>query len=205
MTAARGSQPWWTLTSSLAAYAGQTITLRISSSHTNQYRSWFHVDDVEWSRQTATITNANVQAFGVNVTAPNDTAVTTPSQYQVAQTLTIRAQSQATTSAVRADVINPSGTVVATGVILYDDGTHGDAAAGDRIFTNNGSVPANPTYTFGAGDAQSASLAGARLRARRARPARSARPTATCTSPARRTRRRTRRTSGTSTTRSSRS
>jgi uncharacterized repeat protein (TIGR01451 family) len=157
MTAARGSQPWWTLTSSLAAYAGQTITLRISASHTNQYRSWFHIDDVEWSRQTATITNANVQAFGVNVTAPNDTAVTTPSQYQVAQTLTIRAQSQATASAVRADVINPASTVVAAGVILYDDGTHGDTVSGDRIFTNNGSVPANPTYTFGAGDAQSAS------------------------------------------------
>ncbi len=157
MTAARGSQPWWTLTSSLAAYAGQTITLRISSSHTNQYRTWFHVDDVEWSRQTATITASQVQAFGANVTAPNDTGATTPSQYQVAQTLTIRAAVQATTSAVRADVINPSGTVVAAGVILYDDGTHGDAASGDRIFTNNGSVAANPTYTFGAGDAQSAS------------------------------------------------
>ena len=98
-----------------------------------------------------------MQAFGANVTAPNDTGATTPSQYQVAQTLTIRAAVQATTSAVRADVINPSGTVVAAGVILYDDGTHGDAASGDRIFTNNGSVAANPTYTFGAGDAQSAS------------------------------------------------
>ena len=156
MTAARGSQPWWTLTSSLAAYAGQTITLRISTSHTNVYRSWFHIDDVEWSRQTATITNGNVQAFGANVTAPNDTSSTTASQYQVSQTLAIRAQVQATTSAVRADVVNPSGTVVAAGVILYDDGTHGDASSGDRIFTNDGSVAANPTYTFGAGDAQSA-------------------------------------------------
>ena len=156
MTVARGAQPWWTLTSSLAAYAGQTITLRISSSHTNVYHSWFSLDDVEWSRQTATITNANVQAFGANVTAPNDTATSTASQVQVGQTISIRAQVQATTSAVRADVVNPSGTAVATGVILYDDGTHGDTAAGDRVFTNNGSVVANPTYTFGAGDAQSA-------------------------------------------------
>src|SRR5262249_17637964 len=39
---------------------------------------------------------------------------------------------------------------------LYDDGTHGDAVAGDRIFTNNGSVAANPTYTFVATDTQSA-------------------------------------------------
>jgi len=156
MTAARGSQPWWTLTSSLAAYAGQTITLRISSSHTNAYRSWFSIDDIEWSRQTAAITSTNVQAFGANVTAPNDTATSSASQYQVGQTLSIRAQVQAATSAVRADVVNPSGTVVATGLILYDDGSHGDAAAGDRVFTNNGAVAANPTYTFGAGDAQSA-------------------------------------------------
>src|SRR5262249_24962151 len=131
MTIARGTEAWFTLTSSLAAYAGTTVTLRISSNHTNQYRSWFSLDDVEWSLQTATITNTQVQAFGVNVTAPNDTAVTTPSQYQVAQVLSIRAAVQATTiaSGVTADVINPSGTVVATGVQLYDDGTHGDAAA----------------------------------------------------------------------------
>jgi hypothetical protein len=98
-----------------------------------------------------------VQAFGVNITAPNDTATTTPSVYQVAQTLTIRAQVQATTVAggVTADLINPSNVTVASGITLYDDGTHGDAAAGDRIFTNNGSVVANPTYTFSSVDAQS--------------------------------------------------
>ena len=157
MAIARGSQPWFTLTSSLATYAGTTVTLRITANHTNQYRSWTSIDDVEWSVQTATITTSQAQAFGVNVTAPNDTAVTTPSSYQVAQTLVIRAQVQATTVAggVTADVINPGGTTVATGITLYDDGTHGDAAAGDRIFTNNGSVVANPTYTFGAADAQS--------------------------------------------------
>jgi hypothetical protein len=155
MAIARGSQPWFTVTRSLAAFAGQTITLRITANHTNLYRSWFHIDNVEWSVQTATITNSNAQAFGANITAPNDTGVTTPSVYQVAQVLTIRAAVQATTSAVRADVINPSGTVVATGVILYDDGTHGDATAGDRIFTNNGTVVANPTYTFASADAES--------------------------------------------------
>jgi uncharacterized repeat protein (TIGR01451 family) len=44
--------------------------------------------------------------------------------------------------------------VVATGVVLYDDASHGDAIAGDRVFTNDGSVPANPTYTFGTGDTE---------------------------------------------------
>ncbi len=151
---------WRTATLNLAPYAGTTVTLRFSMRFYNNddlYKSWVKLDDVEWARQNATITSTLVEAFGANVTAPNDTAVTTASIYQVAQTLTIRAVVQATTTAVRADLINPGGTTVATGVVLYDDGTHGDAAAGDRIFTNNGSVVANPTYTFGAGDAESVS------------------------------------------------
>jgi hypothetical protein len=151
---------WRTATLNLTPYAGTTVTLRFSMRFYNnddQYKSWVKLDDVEWARQNATITNTLVEAFGANVTAPNDTGVTTPSIYQASQTLTIRAVVQATTTAVRADVINPGGTIVATGVVLYDDGTHGDAAAGDRIFTNNGSVVANPTYTFGAGDAEGAS------------------------------------------------
>jgi uncharacterized repeat protein (TIGR01451 family) len=150
---------WRTATLNLAAFAGTTATIRVTMrfySGDDLYKSWVKLDDLEWSRQNATITNTLVQAFGANVTAPNDTAVSAASIYQVAQALTIRAVVQATTSAVRADVINPSGTTVATGVILYDDGTHGDATAGDRTFTNDGSVVANPTYTFGAGDAEGA-------------------------------------------------
>jgi hypothetical protein len=149
---------WRTMTLNLAPWAGTSPTIRLTMrfyQNDDVHKSWVKLDDVEWSRQTATITNANAQAFGVNVTAPNDTGVTTPSVYQVAQTLVIRAQVQATTSAVRADVINPGGTVVATNVILYDDGTHGDATSGDRIFTNNGSVVAQPTYTFSSIDAES--------------------------------------------------
>ncbi len=150
---------WQTATLNLAPYAGTTITLRITMrfySNDDQYKSWVMLDDAEWSRQNASIGNAGVEAFGANITAPNDTATTTASNYQASQTLVIRAVVQATTSAVRADVIDPSATVVAANVILYDDGSHGDAVAGDRIFTNDGSVPASPTYTFGAGDANGA-------------------------------------------------
>ncbi|HXZ85888.1 MAG TPA: choice-of-anchor X domain-containing protein [Myxococcota bacterium] len=149
---------WRTATLNLAPYAGTTITVRFTMQFyaaDNIHKSWVKLDDVEWSRQTATITNSQVQAFGVNITLPNDTSATSPTVYQVAQTLSIRAQAQATTSQVRADLINPGGTTVASNVILYDDGTHGDTTAGDRIFNNNGSVPANPTYTFGAADAES--------------------------------------------------
>ena len=149
---------WRTATLNLTAYAGTTITVRFTMqfyANDNIHKSWVKLDDVEWARQTATITNTQAQAFGVNITLPNDTSASAATVYQVAQTLSIRAQVQATTSAVRADVINPGGTTVATGIILYDDGTHGDTTAGDRIFNNNGSVVANPTYTFGAGDAES--------------------------------------------------
>ena len=148
---------WRQASLNLAPYAGTTVTLRFSMRFYNnddQYKSWVKLDDVEWSRQNATITNALVEAFGANVTAPNDTGVTTASSYQASQRLSIRALVQATTSAVRADVINTVGTTVATGIVLYDDATHGDATAGDRIFTNDGSVVANPTYTFGAADSE---------------------------------------------------
>jgi len=149
---------WRTATLNLAPYAGTTVTLRFTMRFYTDalYKSWVKLDDVEWSRQNATITNTLAEAYGVNITAPNDTAVTTASIYQLSQRVTIRASVQATTSVVLADVINPGGTTVATGIVLYDDGTHGDTVAGDRIFTNDGSVVANPTYTFSAVDAEGA-------------------------------------------------
>jgi hypothetical protein len=55
MTLAAGSEPWFTRTYSLAAYAGQTITLRFIANHSVQYKSWTHIDDVEWSVVAATL------------------------------------------------------------------------------------------------------------------------------------------------------
>ncbi|MGB0128456.1 MAG: hypothetical protein WBP72_12525, partial [Rhodocyclaceae bacterium] len=49
MTLAAGSQPWFTVTYDLAAYAGETIALEVASSHVRQFKTWFHIDDVEWS------------------------------------------------------------------------------------------------------------------------------------------------------------
>ena len=49
MTVTAGAQPWWTVTASLAAYAGQTITLKFASTQTVLFKSWTHIDDVEWS------------------------------------------------------------------------------------------------------------------------------------------------------------
>jgi uncharacterized repeat protein (TIGR01451 family) len=145
MTIASGSEPWFAVNASLAAFAGQTVTLRITTRNTTQYKTWFHIDDVEWSVVTGTL--GTPEGFGVNITAPAaaSTAV-------AGTTLTIRAQVDALATAaanpVTADIYNYAGTLVATGVRLYDDGTHGDTTAGDGIYSNNGSVGADPTYTI---------------------------------------------------------
>lgn len=129
-----GSEPWFTATASLAAFVGQTVTLRITSSHTTLYRTWFNIDDVEWSVVTATL--GTPEGFGVNITQP--TAATTLTG---GQTLSITAQVDAQPTAagtpVTADVFDNSGTLVASGIILYNDGTHGDATANDSIWTNS--------------------------------------------------------------------
>lgn len=154
MTIARGAEPWFTRTFDLTPFAGQTVTLRFTSTHTTQYRTWFHIDNVEWSVVNATL--GTPQAFGVNIVLPNDTAVGAASAYVVGNRLVIRAQVDATptaaTNPVTADVINQNGVTVATGIRLFNDGTHGDAVAGDNLWTNDGSVGADPTYTFLAGD-----------------------------------------------------
>jgi len=146
MTLTRGSEPWFTRTVSLASYAGQTITLRITSSHTTLFKSWFHIDDVEWSVVAGTL--GTPQAFGVNITAPNDTVAGAPSSYSAGSRLLIRAVVDAAPASVTANVYSQNGTLVATNVLLFNDGTHGDTVAGDNIWTNDGSVAAAPTYTF---------------------------------------------------------
>jgi hypothetical protein len=148
MSTACHSEPWFTVTQSLAAYAGQTIRFRIRFNADANDKAWLHIDDVEWSVVTATLGAA--EGFGVNITAP--IATTT---YTVGQILTIRAAVDALPTAasnpVTANVYDNAGTLVASGIRLYNDGTHGDATVNDAIWTNNGSVAADPTYTFVSG------------------------------------------------------
>ena len=150
MAIARGTEPWFTITSSLAAFAGQTITLRITSNHTNLYRSWFSIDNVEWSVVAGVL--GTPQAYGANIILPNDTSAGAASVYGVSNTLAVRVQVNATPTGagnpVTADVYNQNGVLVATGIRLFNDSTHGDASANDNIWTNDGSVPADPTYSF---------------------------------------------------------
>ncbi len=51
----RGNELWITCSASLASVAGQTLTLEISTSYVLDYRSWFLIDDIEWSLTTATL------------------------------------------------------------------------------------------------------------------------------------------------------
>lgn len=136
----------------LSPYAGTTITFRAQTRHSasdNSYRTWVKLDDFTWSLQTATL--GTVEAFGINVFLPNDTATATESEYVLNDVLAITAQVNAAVTAVRADVYDAANTLVASGIDLFDDGTHGDLVAGDQVWSNDGSVPADPTYTFTAG------------------------------------------------------
>ena len=142
MTVPIGGQPWWTYTQSLAPFAGQTITLRFRSAHVSTFRSWFLIDDIEWSVVNGTL--GTPEGFGV-VRSPTSSFV--PGQL-MAITPTVDANPTAATLPVTANVYDNSGALVASNIRLYNDGTHGDAVAGDAIWSNNGSDPANPTYTI---------------------------------------------------------
>lgn len=137
MTLAAGSEPWFTVSADLSAFAGQTVTLEITSNHYQDYRSWVHVDDVQWSVAAGTL--GIPRAFGADITAPTAAAA--------GATLVFSAEVDAQPFTVVADIFDDSDTAVAAGIVLYDDGSHGDGAANDGHWTNDGSDAASPTVT----------------------------------------------------------
>ena len=143
MSVAFHDQPWWSRSISLAAYAGQTVTLTISTNSVERFRSWFHIDNVEWSVITGTLGSA--EGFGIAVTGP---AGSQPPGKLLTVSAIVDAKPTATSNPVTADLIDGSGTTVASAIKLYNDATHGDATANDAVWTNNGSDSANPTYTI---------------------------------------------------------
>lgn len=143
MAVPQRSEQWFSRSYSLAAFAGQTVTLTIGTTHMELYKSWFHVDDIEWSVVTGTLGVA--QGFGVAALSPLGSQP--PGKVLTVQAA-VDARPAATANPVTADIYNGAGTLVATGVRLYNDGTHGDATAGDGIWTNGGVDGANPTYTI---------------------------------------------------------
>ncbi len=145
MAVTRGASPYWTYSQSLAAYAGQTVTLQFQVTHSASFRTWFLIDDVEWSLVTGTLGTA--EAFGVGITQPLNAATLVPGQ-TIGITAQVDARPTGAGTPVTANVLNTAGTAVASGIVLFNDGTHGDAVAGDALWTNNGSDAAFPTYTI---------------------------------------------------------
>lgn len=143
VAAAQHSEPWFSRSYSLAAFAGQTVTLRIGTTHMELYKSWFHIDDVEWSVVTGSLGSA--QGFGVAALSPLGSQP--PGRVLKVQAV-VDARPTAAANPVAADIYNSAGTLVAAGIRLYNDGTHGDAVAGDATWTNSGADAANPTYTI---------------------------------------------------------
>jgi uncharacterized repeat protein (TIGR01451 family) len=138
MTVAAQAEPWWTRTVSLASLAGQTVTLTIQTNHITRFRSWFHIDDIEWSVVNGTL--GTPQGFGVVFLSPNGTSLVRGSTVPV--TVRVDAAPTAASNPVMVNLFNNSGNSVRT-VPLFNDGTHGDATAGDAIWTNDGSVNAD--------------------------------------------------------------
>jgi uncharacterized repeat protein (TIGR01451 family) len=145
MTVPCFSQPWWEVTQDLSAYAGQTIFIRFRSYSDAADKTWYHIDDIEWSLVTGTLGTA--EGFGVAITQP-----TAGTDFSSGQTMFITAAVDARPTGagtpVTANILNPAGTVMASGIVLFNDGTHGDTVAGDAIYSNNGSDAAFPTYTI---------------------------------------------------------
>lgn len=142
MTIAQGAQPWLTVTQSLAAFAGQTVTLSFSTYHTTLYRTWVSLDDVEWSVVAGTL--GTPQGFGVNISLP-----IASTSIQAGKVVSIVSQSDATVATyLTANIYNDAGTLVASNIRLYNDGTHGSSAATPNMWYNNGTDTANPTYTI---------------------------------------------------------
>jgi uncharacterized repeat protein (TIGR01451 family) len=142
MSVALHSERWWNKSVSLSAFAGQTVTLTVGTNSSELFRTWYHVDDVEWSVVSGTLGNA--EGFGVAATSPLGSMA--PGQVLTVKAV-VDAKPTAATNPVTADIVNNAGTTVASAVKLYNDGTHGDVTANDASWTNNGSDGANPTYT----------------------------------------------------------
>ena len=87
------------------------------------------------------------EGFGGAVSQPIAGAVILTGQ-TLAITAQVDARPTGSGTPVTATILNTGGTAVASGIVLVNDGTHGDAVANDAIWSNDGSDPAFPTYTI---------------------------------------------------------
>lgn len=129
-----------------SALQGKNVDIKITAIHTWSNKSWFLLDNIEWSVFTGILDTP--EAFGVNISQPASGTTLT-----AGQNLTICAQLDAKPTAANQPVTvniydaNDLNTVLASNIILYNDGSHGDGTANDNVWCNNGLDTNNPTYT----------------------------------------------------------
>lgn len=122
--------PWFEVSYDLSSYPPNSfLNLVIETVNSDLYRTWFHIDDVQWSVADLSADLGTPEGFGVDILNP--TGIPT---YNDGDTLNIQVRVDALPTAlsgpVTADLIDPLNTVAYT-VTLYNDGAHGDGGAND--------------------------------------------------------------------------
>lgn len=140
-TFTRGAEPWFEVTQSLSAFAGQSVTLTFAMNNNHlTFKTWAHLDDVEWSVINPTVG----EPVGAGVQANQPSA---SSGISAGDLVSISATVDALpASAVFADILDAGGTVLASNVRLFNDGTHGSSVDTPNVWVNDGSDAAYPTY-----------------------------------------------------------
>jgi len=142
----RGREPWVNCSASLAGIAGQTVRLEIRANIFNQYRSWFLIDDVEWSVSTATLgaPEAAPAFHHLRIEHAGSGVTCTPT------TLTLRACADAACSAPFAGGV--AGTLTATGTptVNWIGGAGFSIPAGSGSVTKNVQVTTAGTVSWSA-------------------------------------------------------
>lgn len=129
MTLAPGAQPWFAKVFDLTPFAGQTVTLQLQMKLESQFKSWVHIDDVEWSVVAATLGG------------PQTLAMATPTNFNAFETST--APAGATTG-----VLN---TKIAAQAFGFDVVALNSATPVSQVGTYTGSVKVEIVDGSGAG------------------------------------------------------
>lgn len=141
----RGLQPWINCSASLATVAGQAVRLEIRVDTINQYRTWFLLDDVEWSVVAATLgvpeTASSFNYLRIEHSGSGVTCVPT--------TLTIKACADALCSSLYSGGV--TGTLTATGTPTVNwVGGAGFAIGASGLITKDVQVTTAGTVSWGA-------------------------------------------------------
>jgi len=150
----RGQQPWVSCSVSLAAVAGQTVRLEIRTDIFNQFRTWFLLDDIEWS-----VVAASLGTPEGNVVVPGGFNAFETSTPAGSTSGVIRTKVAASVFGLDVVALNATGTAVETAFagdvrVELVDAASGGACAGLPLIRNLG------TLTFAAANAGRKTLAG---------------------------------------------